>query len=206
MKTPQTLLLSTVFVAALSAQAGAQQKHFEIDNQKNKYRNVATIESVADFETFTGKTNEVSGSIYFDPATRKGSGKIVVDPSSTDTGIALRNEHMKSEGWLDTKKYPEIVFEAEKAQPLKGDEYRVTGKFTLHGVTRKITKNVRVRYHAADETTKKVGFEGDVVQLATKFTISLADYGIKLPPMVAGKVAKDVTISLSSYAVSKGNG
>jgi polyisoprenoid-binding protein YceI len=203
MKTPHMLLISSVFVAALSAQAGAQQKRFEIDNQKNKYRNVASIESVADFETFTGKTNDVSGTISFDPSTRKGFGKIVVDPSGIDTGIPLRNEHMRSEGWLDTKKYPEIVFEAEKVQPLKGDDYKVTGKFTLHGVTHKITTNVRVRYHVADETTKKVGFEGDVVQLSTKFTIALSDYGIKLPAMVAGKVAKDVTISLSSYAVSK---
>ena len=103
MKTCQTLLVSTAIVAALSGHATAQQKHFEVDNQKNKYRNIASIESVADFETFTGKTNEVSGSFFYDPTTKKGGGKIVVDPSAIDTGIPLRNEHMKSEGWLDTK-------------------------------------------------------------------------------------------------------
>lgn len=203
MKTSQTFLISTVMLAALSAQAGAQQKHFEIDNQKNKYRNVATIESVADFETFTGKTNEVSGSITFDPTTRKGAGKIVVDPSTIDTAIPLRNEHMKSAAWLDTAKYPQIVFEAEKVQPFKNEEYKVTGKLTLHGVTRKVTTNVKVQYHSADASTKANGFEGDVVRLTAKFSIALADYRINVPSMVAGKVAKDVTISLSSYAVSK---
>jgi polyisoprenoid-binding protein YceI len=203
MKTCQTLLDSTAIVAALSGHATAQQKHFEVDNQKNKYRNVAQIESVADFETFTGKTNDVSGSITYDPSTHKGFGKIVVDPTGIDTGIALRNEHMKSEGWLNAAKYPQITFEAEKVQPLKGDEYRVSGKFTLHGVTRKITTNVSVKFHAADATTKTAGFDGDVVKLTTKFTIALSDYGITIPAMAAGKVAKDVTISLTSYAVSK---
>jgi polyisoprenoid-binding protein YceI len=192
-----------MIVAALSSQAGAQQKRFEVDNQKNKYRNVAQIESVADFETFTGKTNEVSGTISFDPTTKKGSGKIVVDPASIDTAIPLRNEHMKSPGWLDTAKYPQIVFEAQKVQPLKNDLYKVTGKFTLHGVTRNITTSVKVQYHAADAKTKAAGFEGDVIQFSTKFNLLLSDYGITVPSMAAGKVAKDVTISLSSYAVSK---
>jgi len=203
MKFNQILISSAVILAALTTEAVAQQKHFEIDNQKNKYRNVAQIESVADFETFTGKTNEISGTIAFDPKTRKGAGKIVVDPATIDTAIPLRNEHRKSAGWLDTAKYPQIVFEVEKVQPLKNEEYKVTGKFTLHGVTRKISTNVKVQYHGADVSTKGNGFEGDVIRLTAKFNILLSDYGITVPSAVAGKVAKDVTISLSSYAVSK---
>ncbi len=203
MKTPTSILASSLFLAAFAASASAQQKHFEVDNKQNKYRNVASIESVADFETFTGKTNEVSGTLVFDPSTHKGSGKIIIDPSSIDTGIPLRNDHMKSEGWLDTKKYPQIVFEAEKVQQLRGDDYKVTGKLTLHGVTKKITTTVRARYRAADETTKKAGFVGDVVQLSTKFNITLSDYKITIPGMAAGKVAKDVTIGLNAYAVGK---
>lgn len=203
MKIRQSSIVSALFLTALSTQAGAQQKHFEVDNQKNKYRNVAQIESVADFETFTGKTNEVSGTLNFDPGTHKGSGKIVVDPTGIDTGIPLRNEHMKSEGWLNTAKYPLITFEAEKVQPLRNDEYKVSGKFTLHGVTKKITTNVSVKYHAADAATKANGFEGDVVKFSTKFAITLSDYGIIVPSAVAGKVANNVTISLTSYAVSK---
>ena len=44
---------------------------------------------------------------------------------------------------------------------------------------------------------------GDVVRLTAKFTIALADYGIVLAPQVAAKIAKDVTISLSTYAIAK---
>ncbi len=192
-----------ILSASLVSQSFASGKVFDIDNQKLAYRNIASIESVADFETFTGKTNSVSGSISFDPATKKGSGKIIIDPSTIDTGIPLRNEHMKSSGWLDTQKYPQIVFETIKVQPLRGDDYRVTGNFTLHGVTKKITTTVRLRYRAQGQATKLAGFSGDVVQLSTKFEISLNDYGIKIPAMSAGKVAKEVTVSLSTYAIAK---
>ncbi len=193
----------SIFLAtALVSSAAAAPKKFVIDNQKLAYRNVASIESVADFETFTGKTNAVSGWISYDAATKKGSGKIVVDPATIDTGIPLRNEHMRSAGWLDTSKYPQIVFEAVKVQPTRGDEYKVTGNFTLHGVTKKVSTTVRVRYKAQGPATKAAGFDGDVVQLSTKFAISLDDYGISIPANAAGKVAKEVTISLSTYAIA----
>lgn len=191
------------FAAVLAASANAQQKRFEIDHDKLAYRNVASVESVADFETFTGKTNAVSGFIAYNTSTKVGSGKIIVDPSQIDTGIPLRNEHMRSAGWLDTAKYPQIVFEAVKVSQVKGNEYKVVGNFTLHGVTKKITVPVTVRYSPAGPANKAAGFEGDVVRLSTKFSIALSDYGVTIPQMAAGKVAKDVTISLSTYAISK---
>ncbi len=202
MKIQKTLSVLAI-ASAFASIASAQQHKFEIDAKTFGYRNVASIESVADFETFTGKTNGVTGYIAFNSKTKVGSGKIVVDPKSIDTGIPLRNEHMQSAGWLDTTKYPEIVFEAAKVQAIKGNDYKVTGSFTLHGVTKKITVPVTVRYSAAGPANKAAGFEGDIVRLTTKFNIVLADYGITIPQMAAGKVAKDVTISLSTYAISK---
>ena len=203
MKINRNILLASLFTAAIATQAGAQARKFEIDSKTLGYRNVASIESVADFETFTGKTNAVSGFVAYDATTKSGSGKIVIDPSAIDTGIPLRNEHMRSPGWLDTQKFPEIVFEALKVQPGRNNEYKVTGKFTLHGVTKKITVPVTVRYSAASEATKAAGFNGDVVRLSTKFNIALADYGITIPSAAAGKIAPDVTISLSTYAIAK---
>lgn len=203
MKINRNILFATLFATALAAQAGAQAKKFEIDSKTLSYRNVASIESVADFETFTGKTNAVSGFVSYDWGTKIGSGKIIIDPAQIDTGIPLRNEHMRSAGWLDTQKFPQIVFDAVKVQPGRKDEYKVTGNFTLHGVTKKISVPVTVRYSAASAATKAAGFEGDVIRLTTKFNIVLADYGISIPAAAAGKIAKDVTITLSTYAIAK---
>jgi polyisoprenoid-binding protein YceI len=147
-----------LLVLVPSVSAAGTPKQFQVVGERLSYRNVATVESESDFETFTGRTNAVSGTISFDPTTKTGSGTLVIDVSSIDTGIALRNDHMKSDKWMDAGKYPTITFKTEKVQKLSGDDYKVTGKLTLHGVTRNVTTKARVRYRASGEATKAVGF------------------------------------------------
>lgn len=163
---------------------------------------IAQVESDTDFETFTGRTGSVSGTIQFDPVKKTGSGSVVIDAASIDTGIQARNEHMRSAGWLDTEKYKTISFTATKVQFVKGNTYNVTGKFTMHGVTKTITTKVDLKHMKASATTQKAGFKGDVLQLKTSFKVKLADYGIVIPAIAKGKVAETVTISLTTYAQS----
>jgi polyisoprenoid-binding protein YceI len=192
-----------LLVLVASVSAAGTPKQFQVVGERLSYRNVATVESESDFETFTGRTSAVSGTISFDPTTKTGSGTLVIDVSSIDTGIALRNDHMKSDKWMDAAKYPTIVFKTEKVQKLSGDDYKVTGKLTLHGVTRNVSTKARVRYRASGEATKTVGFDGDVLQISARLPIKLSDYGIILPQAVKGKVANDVTLSVSAYAIAK---
>lgn len=190
-------------VASAAAFSGAQAKTFTIVGEKLAYRNVATVESVSDYETFTGRTNGVSGFLKFDPKSHTGTGEVEVDVKSIDTGIPLRNEHMQSEGWLDAAKYPTIKFVATKVSHTAGDAYKVTGKLTLHGVTKVVTATAKVSYRAADAETKAKGFEGDVVKLSTKFDIKLSDFGIKIPDMVKGKVSNEVALAVNAFALAK---
>jgi polyisoprenoid-binding protein YceI len=198
-------IVTTMFlVAALALTAAAQgpAKQFKIVGDRLEFRNLATVESETEFETFIGKTTKVSGSITFDPRTRVGGGSISVDATSIDTGIALRNEHMRGEQWLNTGKNPSIRFEATRVEPLAGEQYRVTGRFTLNGVTRTVTANARLRFRQAGEQTRAAGFEGDVVQVSTKFDIRLSDYGIRIPAATSGKVNNTVAIGISVYATA----
>lgn len=195
--------LSIFGFAALAAVSSAQTKTFNVVGDKLAYRNLATFESVSDYETFTGRTNEVSGSLKFDPTTKKGSGKIVVSVKGIDTGIPLRNEHMQSAGWLDAANYPTISFEAIKAVNVGGDRYKVTGKLSLHGVTKTVNADVRLGYRAAGPEVVAKGFNGDLVKVTANFKVKLSDYGVKIPDMAAGKVANEVTVSLTAYATTK---
>lgn len=192
-----------VLAVAASAISFAAEKQFKIVGDKLSYRNVATVESESEFETFTGRTSLVSGTINFDPASRKGNGMIVIDVASIDTGIPLRNEHMLAEGWLNSAKYPTITFKTTKVEKQAGDNYRVTGSLTLKGVTKTVTTSVRVRYRAAGAAAKAAGFDGDVIQVSTKFPIKLSDYGITIPAGAKGKVSNEVTLSVSAYAIAK---
>lgn len=189
--------LALALATSMFSAAVGDTLHFKVGG--HPARQLATIESEAEFETFTGKTNKVSGTIDFDPAAKTGSGRIEVDLASLNTGIDRRDEHFRGEPWMDVTKNPSAIFETVRVRHLRGDDYEVTGKFTLKGVTKTLTTKAKVRYRQADVKTKQAGFPGDVVQLSTKFTIKLQDFGFKHPSIDAGKVAREVTISFSAF-------
>lgn len=198
-KTVATLaMLAASFTSAL-----AQKQTFKIGNAGGmKVAQVFTVDSDADFENFTGQTHDVTGSVTFDPSAKTGSGKIVINLASLDTGIALRNEHMRSEMWMDTEKFPNATFETTSVRHLKGDKYEVSGKLTLRGVTRNLKTQVTVRYLKESESTRKAMFMGNVVQIKTEFPIKLAEFGVKIPDMAKGKVADTVKARLTVFAYS----
>lgn len=178
-----------------------QSKTFSI-GKGTPAQQLAQVESVTDLETFTGRTDKLTGWITFDPVRRTGSGTVLVDLASLDTGIPLRNDHMRDKGWLDTKRFPEAKFEVTEVRAQKGENYRVTGNFTLRGVSRKITTNATVKHLKESKTTQNAGFKGDVLQVKSSFKIRLSDYGIKVSGPATGKVAPNVTISVTIYAQS----
>ncbi|HMS56682.1 MAG TPA: YceI family protein, partial [Fimbriimonadaceae bacterium] len=127
--------LSTLALVLAASLSMAQPRTFKVVTDKLEYRNLATVESVTDFETFTGRTPKVTGTLNFDLAKKTGTGNIVVDVASIDTGIALRNDHMRGGQWLDAEKHPTIKFQTTRVAHVSGDKYRVTGQFTMRGVT-----------------------------------------------------------------------
>jgi hypothetical protein len=44
---------------------------------------------------------------------------------------------------LESSKYPDIVFQSTRAQGVGGDNWKVDGNLTLHGVTRPVTVDVK---------------------------------------------------------------
>jgi polyisoprenoid-binding protein YceI len=191
----------TVASLVLAGSVFAAPKTFRIVSSENA-KSIGTVESVTAVETIIGK-GPVTGSITFDPAKGTGSGSLAISVKGIDTGIPTRNDHMVSEGWLDAAKYPEITFKAKKVQKTGKDSYRVSGDFSLHGVTKSITADVTLKHVPASAQSKGLGFKGDVVQLSTKFTIKLSDYNVKISGPATGKVNNEVTISVAAFGDSK---
>lgn len=201
--TAKLLRVGALFVAAtlLSSFAFAQAKTYRVGSG-SPAQQLATVESDTEFETFTGRTEKVTGSLTFDPAKRTGSGRITVDAASIKTGIDLRDEHMRSADWLDTAKFPTITFETTEVRHIRGDQYRVTGRFTMHGVTRTITTTATVRHRPESDATRSAGFRGDVLRVAVNFNVKLADYGIVISPRARGKVAGTVRLNVVVFGQS----
>ncbi len=176
------------------------QKYTVVRDPKHK---LAQVESKTAVETFVGKTSDVTGSITFDPKKKTGSGWIELPVNSIDTNIKLRNEHLQSEMWLNSAKNPTIKFTTTKVKFIKGNEYEVTGTLNLNGVTNPVTAKATVRRIAASNSTKGLGFNGDVLSVKTAFQVKLSDYNIKISGQAKGKVAETVDIKLDVFAQTK---
>jgi len=197
----KTLLIIFVIVSASLAQGfkvkavGEQAFNFEDKNGRNQ----ASFFSTTPLEDVTGVSTDVKGKVTFnlsDIKTLKGS--VSISAASIKTGIDLRDEHMKSKNWLDAENYPQITFVIKNVSDVKviADnklQAKVTGDFTVHGVTKPVTADVTMAYLDASEETKQRA-PGDLLGIQAKFNIVLSDYGVE--NMVVGqRVSDNIEIS-----------
>lgn len=193
--------LTLTLLGMLSLAAAAPQT-FKILSE-NEAQNVLIVENETAVENFTGRTNKLSGSVTFDPQAKTGKGTVVIDGSTIDTGLAVRNEHMRSKDWFNFDGRPEIKFTSTSVRHVQGDRYRVQGSVTMNGITRPVTADATVRYTAANEATKAVGAKGDVLAVVAKFNVKLSDYGVKHMAVSAGRVSDVVPLTVKFIASNK---
>lgn len=158
---------------------------------------VRVICSVTIGGSFEAKTSALSGSV----TTRaSGSpsfdGSLAVDLRTLDTGIGLRNEHLR-ENYLEVEKGPGFEKATVSAIDVKGfsrDAPEGKGSFegllTLHGVTRTVTGDVDVRHAGAG------------LRVKASFPVNLSDYSIRKPRYL-GIGVKDIVQIEVAFAVTR---
>lgn len=170
--------------------------------------------SDAPFETIVGTTSNVNGTVDFNlkDLGAKSTASISVDIASVKTGVDLRDEHMRSDQWLDTAKHPEAKFELTKVEfPAKSAlEYnkkvsgKVFGKLTIKGATKDVEAKATLGLFPENPKLAGFGLKGDVVRIKAELTVALRDFGVTVPEGIAGlKVADTVDIAMDLTAVRK---
>ncbi len=197
----KVMLASAVVALTVAAIAQAQSNAWKI--VADERFSVATVENKTDIENWTGRTSKITGTINFDAATKTGSGTIIVDGASIDTGVALRNEHMRSADWFNFDKDGMIKFVATSVRNTSGNNYAVTGELTMKGITKRLTTTATLKITNASEVTKSMGFAGNVAALSTKFKVKLSDFGVKHPAIGAGRVNDSIEITRAVVATDK---
>jgi polyisoprenoid-binding protein YceI len=91
-----------------------------------------------------GRFDAATGAIDI-PAKTPAKGKVTfsVATDSVDTGVAARDNHLRTAEFFDVAKYPKMTFASEKITPAGKGVYRVTGKLAIKDVTRTVTIPVK---------------------------------------------------------------
>ena len=105
---------------------------------------------------------------------------------------ALMQEHF-NENYMESDKYPKAKFKGKIADPsginLKKDgEYttKVTGTLSMHGKTKNVSYPVSFKVKGGKVTAK------------TTFVVTLSDYDISVPSMVADKVGRRAEVRINA--------
>lgn len=143
--------------------------------------------SKASLNEFTGKSSNLNGLVDLD----KNMLDFYVDLNTLDTGIGLRDRHMR-ENYLETKKYPYAEFTGKIAPEInlsKGESRTVTakGKFKIHGVEKEIEVSGRLSVMSDTE-----------LRLEAEFTIMLSDFNIDIPKVVFYELAEEQLVTIKA--------
>lgn len=120
---------------------------------------------------FYGRFDKVSGNFTIDPAKPEAATlDVKIQADSLDTNNDKRNQDVMGPDLLSVKEFPVMEFKSDKVKKA-GAGYEVTGKFTLHGVTKDLTLQI-------DQTGASEGKHGTAAGFETTFTIKRSDFGM----------------------------
>jgi polyisoprenoid-binding protein YceI len=134
-----------------------------------------------------GKMTGLEGDIEFKPTDLKGSSfSVSIDANTINTGIDVRDENLRGDEYLDTKKFPRISFVSKQITALnKPNTYSMKGTITIKGISREI-----VFPFTAVSKNDGIIFTGD-------FKVNRVDFKIGVGSLV---LSDSLVISLSVLA------
>ncbi|HZE95753.1 MAG TPA: YceI family protein [Planctomycetota bacterium] len=162
-----------------------------------------TAVSETDVETITTNTKAVAGVLGFDKAKGTGMVRLAVPVDQLRTGIDLRDQHLRSAGWLDAAQFKTIEFESTKATKKDDKNWTVEGNFTMHGVKKPITVDVVLREIPLELIKSSHWGETPGLGFTSNFKVKLSDFGVKIPEQAAAKVSDELKISINLVALQK---
>ena len=176
-----------LFIFILINAALSEEYHvLKSDSNEVKFISDAPVENVE------GVTDEIDGYLYFGDGdfTKNSQLYFEVNLNSLDTGIGLRNRHMR-ENYLETDKYPLTYYKGKIVDSTKinDSEFSVTsdGKISIHGVEKPLTVQAKIYKH------------DDQFRIKSQFDVKLSDFNIKIPSIMFYKINEDISLKLNFY-------
>jgi len=86
-----------------------------------------------------GRFNTFAGAVRIADRMENSAMHVVIDASSIDTNVPMRDNHLRSADFLDVARFPTLEYYSDRFVHRGGNHWAITGALTLHGVTRTVT-------------------------------------------------------------------
>jgi len=120
-----------------------------------------------------GIFKKTTGKVTLDQAAKTGTVSVVIDTASIDMAQDKLNEHVIGPEILDAAKFPTATYEGTLGNFSNGAPSTVTGKLTLHGVTKPVDLKINSFKCMQNPMIKK-----EVCGADASGTFSRADFGV----------------------------
>jgi polyisoprenoid-binding protein YceI len=145
----------------------------------------------------TGRFNKFNGKIYeHGPDLTKARVEFTAEAASIDTGIGLRDDHLRTADFFEVAKYPTLSFKSTEVVK-KGRGYVATGDLTIKGKTKRIAipfQHFGPKKMTVGEDATRIGIRCEPIVLRR------SDFGVgaqfKLPDGTLG-ASDEVTVRIS---------
>lgn len=86
--------------------------------------------------------------------------EFTIDAASVDTGVEMRDNHLRSDDFFNAEKYPTLQFKSTALKALGNDEYQLDGLLTIRDITKPVTLHIELGGVVVDPYgNTKAGFE-----------------------------------------------
>lgn len=135
--------------------------------------------------------HEFKGALALNDFMQQGTSLIKIDVDSLETDSGLIEVMLKSESFLDSEQYPDIIFVSTGIEWIESKKGVLKGNLTLHGVTKAVAFYVELKKAEAGEET---------ITVKATTTIQRSEFGMyTLSPMVDDRVSLCMTIDAYKY-------
>lgn len=118
-------------------------RHLVVANVSGKFARFSADVHTADGDDFT------SAHVTFS-----------VETASIETGMEARDNHLRSDDFFNSEKFPLLTFKSDSIKSLGGSEYQMDGQLTIRDVTQPISLQVEMGGIVKDPYGNiKAGFE-----------------------------------------------
>lgn len=114
---------------------------------------------------------------------------VTAKTSSINTGVEMRDNHLKSADFFEVEKYPEITFVSTSVQKISDKKFILSGNLTMHGVTKPVKLTIDYYGSVLNPMSQKETYGFHITG-----SVKRSDFGIgpKFPEAMVSDVIKIV--------------